>query len=363
MFSPADGNEWIEFFYSGGDNNFSNLEFSDNSAEKDKIVCCNFQPNCSILLPNDTFFLILDQDTTLNISPENYFFCVDDNRTGNGLSEKDKIILREGDDVLINISYNTTSSEGNSISLINETWLESLPTPWQPNVVYEVESHQGTDLEVSVNVETVLFADVEYDSLFKIRNLDYPESKERINITFYYNITKEDENHTLFIEEITAPSLISYTTTHTGNARLGSGAYTICGEILSSTVEDTHLENNQVCGIIEVKDTSSVQCNISISIDTEKQIYDNNEKIEFYNLLSNESFPYELTYWVEDLFGDIVKNKVVTTNTNKKTYTPDIEDNEKVLFIKSQINNIACNNFLRHPKKVSLRSYPSHTRP
>ena len=41
---------------------------------------------------------------------------------------------------------------------------------------------------------------------------------------------------------------------------------------------------------------------------TEK--YLNEETIKFYNEINNESFPFEITYWVEDLFGNIINIQV-----------------------------------------------------
>ena len=87
MFNPSDGNEWVEF-YSPDTINFSGYELSDN-LNTDQIVCCG---NCSFIIPNNTFFLIFDQDSSMNFS--GYKYCVDDNSIGNSLGNSaDKITI------------------------------------------------------------------------------------------------------------------------------------------------------------------------------------------------------------------------------------------------------------------------------
>jgi hypothetical protein len=51
---------------------------------------------------------------------------------------------------------------------------------------------------------------------------------------------------------------------------------------------------------------------------------------------------YSIEYWVEDLFGKLIKNKVTTNNQDEKTFTPKIEEDDKVLVIKNNINYIDC---------------------
>ncbi len=62
-------------------------------------------------------------------------------------------------------------------------------------------------------------------------------------------------------------------------------------------------------------------CDISIEIFTKKSMY-SNESIDFRFKLSNKTTDYKIEYWVEDSFGNIVKNKRNTTNLNKKSFTP-----------------------------------------
>lgn len=90
--------------------------------------------------------------------------------------------------------------------------------------------------------------------------------------------------------------------------------------------------------------TQSVEnelCDVSISLKTEKDVYDNREPIKFKHILSNSSFTFKIEYWIEDLFGSIVKAKRTTENLNEKSYTPRIDEKEKALIIKS-ILHVDC---------------------
>ncbi|HZX12714.1 MAG TPA: hypothetical protein VFE88_04630 [Candidatus Nanoarchaeia archaeon] len=85
-------------------------------------------------------------------------------------------------------------------------------------------------------------------------------------------------------------------------------------------------------------------CEVSLEVFAEKQMYNNSDKVKFYNKLSDESFPFKIEYWVEDAAGDVVKNPVVTQNTKQKSFTPRIKEKEKVFVIKSRLVEIECQN-------------------
>jgi hypothetical protein len=78
-------------------------------------------------------------------------------------------------------------------------------------------------------------------------------------------------------------------------------------------------------------------CNIKLNITLDKEIYLNEENIKFYNNLNNESIQFIIEYWIEDLFGNVYKKKYNTSNTNKKSWKTNIEETDKVLFIKSKV--------------------------
>jgi|TARA_B100000315_G_C14570499_1_gene585219 hypothetical protein len=91
----------------------------------------------------------------------------------------------------------------------------------------------------------------------------------------------------------------------------------------------------------------SNNCNYSISINSKKLMYENNEKISFQNVLDKDLSVFKIEYWIEDLFGHIIKKTRNTTNLNTKYYTPKIDEKSKVLIIKN-ILRVNCQNIGRN---------------
>jgi hypothetical protein len=107
---------------------------------------------------------------------------------------------------------------------------------------------------------------------------------------------------------------------------------------------NTTINNNTTNTTINISNTTNTtnsSCTISILLTTDKEIYTNKEQIAFYNHV-NTTQPFIIEYWVEDLFGNIIKPKINTTNENKKTYTPDVDEKDKVLIFKNRISQTNC---------------------
>jgi len=83
------------------------------------------------------------------------------------------------------------------------------------------------------------------------------------------------------------------------------------------------------------------ECNFSFNIDVNKNIFELGEKQTFRiyaNNISKTKYKYLVEYWVEDLFGNIIKKKINTTSTSIKSFTPNFEEEEKTFVIKSKIH-------------------------
>jgi len=193
-----------------------------------------------------------------------------------------------------------------------------------------------TIVEDKINIET------DYDKFFKISYLNHTKGeKEQIFVKVYYNISK---NNSLLKEELFNVTVNSYTRANTGNYYFNeTGDYEVCGEIISSGINDSNFKNNKACKNFSVISTYNISCNISLIIETEKLIYENGEKVSFKNKLNNDSFKYKIEYWIEDLFGNVYKKTYTTENLNKKSYTPKIDSNVEVLKIIANITYLACN--------------------
>ncbi len=120
MYSPSDGNEWIEIYNpSSSPLNLTGWQLTDNK-NTDKIICCSFDLLCTLTIPPQSYALLTDQDTTLytsllfNLSnPPAYFnitkLCVDDNSIGNGLDNTEDIIT------IHNSTFQTSANYTNSL--------------------------------------------------------------------------------------------------------------------------------------------------------------------------------------------------------------------------------------------------------
>lgn len=105
------------------------------------------------------------------------------------------------------------------------------------------------------------------------------------------------------------------------------------------------LSLNETCCQCQENDTrlSDNGCYVSISLATEKNVYNNSEKITFYNNLTSKQHPFVIQYWIEDSDGNIIKERVNTTNINAKSFTPKF-GKPKTLLFKNELVSIGCNN-------------------
>lgn len=112
---------------------------------------------------------------------------------------------------------------------------------------------------------------------------------------------------------------------------------------MNSSIPTDNIEDNSLCYNFSVIDSSLLSCELSLNITTDQNIiYQQDQSITFQPELNNESFSFSIEYWIEDLFGNILKNRLNTTNTNKKSWKTDIEEQDRVLFIKANLYPL-CN--------------------
>lgn len=111
-------------------------------------------------------------------------------------------------------------------------------------------------------------------------------------------------------------------------------------ETLNNTLNITNSSSNLS---INISINDSCSASLGLRLKSNKSFYENKEGIKFYNTLQGEyEGNFTIEYWIEDIFGDIVKNKIKTSNLNEKSYTPSIDQKVSVLFIKNQISDSKC---------------------
>lgn len=124
-------------------------------------------------------------------------------------------------------------------------------------------------------------------------------------------------------------------------------------ETINMTINITTNETINITANITLNNiTNENMCNITlgIRIKEDKPIYYNKESIKFYNTLNvspGHKIEYTIEYWVEDIYGNILKSNVQTSNLNEKSYTPSVDEKTVAIAIKNQLINITCNNSMQ----------------
>ena len=105
--------------------------------------------------------------------------------------------------------------------------------------------------------------------------------------------------------------------------------------------------------IVNISETNSTSnyCMANLSVRTEKLFYED-EPIIFYNDVNPKPTNFTIEYWIEDLFGNVLKAKTNTTNTNSKQFTPKLDEKDKVLLIKNKLYAACLNQSLTSEKMV-----------
>jgi hypothetical protein len=119
---------------------------------------------------------------------------------------------------------------------------------------------------------------------------------------------------------------------------------------INNSMNLSNLSNNLYLENISTKNNSSCYASINITLKNYSAIYDEGMSIKFYIKISinplliseMEDINYSIEYWVEDLSGMLIKNHIVTNNQDEKSFTPKIDERDKILLIKAVIKDINC---------------------
>jgi len=312
-------------------------------------------------LPNLTGFVIgdLSSNDTLTLvgdfKPSKYALIVEENASinnpsvsmysagktiGNGLGNSgDTIFLWNTTSLITELSFNPIlggNGNGRSLELHNNILKDSGKVGGSPgDENSENYEDAPTDLSIQWN-EMDLFTFYEYNNLFTIYN-NLPEHGSVSNIS----IQSEFSSNKSIVHK---KSLTLYSSSQTSNVFFTHpGFYRICGTILSSIPYDINLSNNKICRDVEVKDSTLQSCTLDFSLTLEDKLWFDNSSVPLNFTLSNESFPFQLDYWVEDLFGVVVKTKLTTNNVNKKSFNPHLTEFDQAFKIFGNLSFIACN--------------------
>lgn len=345
--------EWVEV-YNSGTSSFGLVGFTINNKKVDDLVV---GPKEYVVIARElidgsdkdedcfeTFYG--NGDRVWNSSDGNYQAV--DAGSFNLKNKKGEIVLTNGN-LEIKVNYLDDfggDGNGHSIELVDNAWLESKETdgtPGRENTAdLDYVPPEKRDVKLSIYLDDQIYTSNLYNNLFKIKFLekDNCSNKEAVKVHYYL---LDENNQTIFENDFVREKIGCSTFSKTGQLLLNrAGDFVLCSEVVDLDFEDINLDNNFVCQEIEVIDTSKIPCDLTIEIVNEKLFYFNKEKVGFYNQLNEKNYPFTIEYWVEDLFGNKIKDKVATKNTNKKSYTPNIEEEDRVLYLKSEVKPL-CN--------------------
>ncbi|MBI1968422.1 hypothetical protein HYS49_00785, partial [Candidatus Woesearchaeota archaeon] len=233
------------------------------------------------------------------------------------------------------------NGDGNSLQLLNGTWKAAPPTPGLPNKAIPEEptppAASTENIVLSPQLFSPLYLGVLYDGLFHIA-ISPKNCSEKDNVTVAYTIHDEvgnllkDATFTKGIGCSTGANTGSFTPTAPGNLL-------IFGRVVESTVSEDNPADNSINFSLSVLDPATLSCDIGLSIVLNETLFHaDGEKITFTPKPTNSTFPFRIEYWIEDLFGKIVKAKVTTTNANQKSWTAQSPEQDRVYFLKAQLS-------------------------
>ena len=350
MYNPSDANEWIEIYNNGPELDFSNFILTDNY-ETDNIICCSFEPNCSLIIYENSFAIITDQDTTFynNFTTNATKLCIDDNSIGNGLGNTaDTIIISNTNETFDNLTYDgSLAMKGYSIEKFDNKWRQSIDFGGSPG---KENPEREINYIISFNYNLHLGTNENFFSVSK-------EDCEEQEIIFYYNISNDISEP--FFEN-------SITETIGCNKNIGTieitdyGNYFICAS----------LKNLSICRSFSVQQEA---CSASLTIETDKEFYSNNETVKFKLIPEIEiDSAFIIEYWIEDLLGNVVKSKYNTTSISEKSWKLDFDEKDAIFSIKANLYTecinataekifFALNNITYdYSPKIEITEYPEN---
>jgi hypothetical protein len=263
----------------------------------------------------------------------------------------EELAIKEGTEFLAYINYSVILSfiqvtEGHSLEYFDDAWRNSDSYGGTPGRDEEanIQPINETIHNETVN-ETIEIPINETDIITEINNMTTNDTI----IEEMTNITDSSIINNTIINNITGNDTIinNNTIDNSGNNHINDS-----------------ITNNTDNNINSTKNECSVFINITIK--NESSIYENGVQVKFYNKLTFDNklnyLNYSIEYWVEDLDGKIFKNKILTDNQAEKTFTPKIDESDKILVIKNSIKDAGeCMITSKNSEKILLIRNPSYT--
>jgi hypothetical protein len=346
--------EWIELYNSGNSINLSSWKLKEGGTNHGLTLV-----NGSWIMGDNQSIIIADDAPTFLIDYPNFNSTLFDSTFTSGLSNygEELVILDSSSKGIDNLTYNVSlgaAGNGMTLCLYNHSWQECLATPGRINEINLSLPTNNTNstnttlpnLRIIPYLTSPIYTHTTYNNLYKliIENKDNCSQKDQALVE--YNISGSDfYSSGLFEKEI---GCSSYASTGSFSPSL-PGNYTLCALILNTTVNESISSDNQICFPVNVIDLTHVDCDLTLNLNfDENTIYQQGESISYAFTLNNNSFPFTIEYWIEDLFGRTVKSRYNTTNTYSKTWKTDISEEDRVLILKGKLYSLCKDNDLNN---------------
>ena len=195
-------------------------------------------------------------------------------------------------------------------------------------------------IRLEVKLDGPLYTNLTYEKLFNVINEEYVRgSGKSIDVHLQYWLLSLNDSISIVNESTPLLSLKSRKNAGTGDFSVNNvGNYQLCGS--------AYQENRPhvtACKNFTALSAKEIPCDLSLNTSLEKEIYNTGEKVKFKHRVMGEDFPFTITYDITNLFNETVQKEKLTKNTNKKTFTPKIEERDAVLFVRSHLSEVVCN--------------------
>ncbi|MFA5796634.1 MAG: hypothetical protein WC916_01185 [Candidatus Woesearchaeota archaeon] len=325
------GREWIELDLNNSCSNLSTYTLYE-SGTNHRIELFNGSCNSQTCNSTCTYAILCD---TCNTFIQEYFLIATTiplYQTSFSLSNTGEVIsLRRNGSIVDEINYSiiaTTAREGYSIIRTDTSgWIQSQFIGGTPG-----RGENSINNSVNNSITNTTDHTITNATNTTLNNITTP-----INST-----TTLDENNSnnITTSENTTINVTNNTMIITPNTTNNTGTNT------TMSINTTNATSPPLNTIANCTPSNST---IRIRLKENKTVYEEGDTIRFSNTIIGNEENYTIEYWVEDLFGNIYKNKVQTTNQNEKSYTPKLSENDHILLIKNKLlinesENSTCNN-------------------
>lgn len=210
--------------------------------------------------------------------------------------------------------------------------------------------------EVVRDVELTFIVDVElnetYDSFLRLENLDH-ETGRSDSLDVNVSITLRTSNSTIMNRSVVR-TLNKFTETGMGSLIITKNeTHELCANFTPLNFVDYNTTNNGFCenisfdpiNITETNTTDDIEkdsCDCDFEVSAPRIINSSTTMpISIDWCVEDSSYTQNVSYWVEDMQGNIVKTNLTTINPSTKQYTPTTSKPDKTLKVKASVKK--CN--------------------